>query len=119
MLLENANLFNLINLRFSGNLDPYALDPITGATINESYYNETGSLARLTQANVSIGFKMGNAKKIKAAAERNKNSAWVLAAIPWSLDVSYSFNYTKIRLNPVSPKTIRKPSGNLQLNREI
>lgn len=106
----NANLFNLINLRFSGNLDPYALDPITGATINESYYNETGSLARLTQANVSIGFKMGNAKKIKAAAERNKNSAWVLAAIPWSLDVSYSFNYTKIRLNPVS----RKQSVNLR-----
>jgi lipopolysaccharide assembly outer membrane protein LptD (OstA) len=111
----NASLLNLINIRFNGNLDPYAFDPLTNATIDQSNFSQSGNLLRLTQGNVSVGFKLGNKKRIEKMRQENKNSAWIFAAVPWDLDVAYSFNYTRRGNAPISRKQSINLRGSMSL----
>lgn len=90
----NATLFNIFNLRYNASLDPYALNT-EGQAIDKFTWNEGGGLGRLTQSTIAIGFKLSNAKQIKRLTEKQKAKTAKYGVIPWDLNVSYNYNYSK------------------------
>jgi len=54
----NTRIFNnKLNLSFRGVLDPFGYDDVRSRT-RETYYSQTGKLARLTNASISAGFSL-------------------------------------------------------------
>jgi len=120
-----TNLFdNQLNLNFSGNLDPYAVDN-TGRTIDKPLFKESGQLARLTNFRVSMSTdlsggegdnggngsgagrgqpqqqrqQMGQQTRGQQQAQEEPQqpppSPYSYFQFPWSLNLDYTFHYSK------------------------
>jgi hypothetical protein len=116
-----TKLFDAVNLRFGGILDPYALDS-TGGHRNSPYriktfeYKKSGKIGRITSSFLNLEFtldsKMFDKKKGKTSSEStsepdkknsndDKNAPAVQKGdykyfdVPWNLNVAYSLNYSK------------------------
>ncbi len=99
-------LFNKFNINFNGTVDPYALDSL-GSKINKSNYAETGSLGRLTNASVNVGFMLKS--KVANKIEKTTNFAteqelayvnshlddYIDFDVPWTLNIAYNVYYSK------------------------
>lgn len=91
---------------FTSQLNPYALDEVSGRLVDQYQWDKMGTLGRLTSASMAVGLNLRskNAAPVtqssKASAEElaqvNSNrEAYVDFNIPWSLNVSYNFIYSK------------------------
>ena len=121
-IYARTNLFEKVNISASGTLDPYQVDN-RGNRLDNQYVWQKGkiSLGRLTNANItmSTSFQSGdkkskekeqqqqdmlNQQNMDAQQEaqarqlqmvRNNPGEYVDFDIPWRLDLSYSFTYSK------------------------
>lgn len=78
-----TNLFKIITLNFSGQVDPYIYE--NGIKINKLQIDETGKIGNLMFGNTAVGFNLRNNSK---AAQRNFASMW-------NANISYSFDYRR------------------------
>ena len=114
----STNLFNKVNISGNLNFDPYAIDE-RGRKINRYNIAATGIPARLTNASLSLSFSLNGKGTINGndgtqGGNTDANSYqriyyhpvtgdyipggyvyYMNPNSPWSLNVSYSFNYTK------------------------
>lgn len=123
-----TNILKFLNLTFNAVVDPYALNK-NGVIVNKFVWDENKKIGRLTDVNVSSGFRFApkqNTKKSKIKSEAFKSSL-ILAGlgeeyedyyvdfnIPWTLSVNYSYRYSK----PAFEKTITQTinfSGDVNL----
>jgi hypothetical protein len=140
----NTRLFNnKLSVSFRGVLDPFGYDDIRTRTA-ESYYSQTGKIARLTTASLSMGTSFsskGVGKDDENVEEKDPllNTAfdntgiedpsvptgyeagiddyygdYVDFEVPWSLKVDYSFSYRKPKEESSIVQTVRV-SGDLSL----
>lgn len=107
----NFNVIKSLTINFSGIMDPYRLDPISGRRIDvfqwESWNGNGTRLARLTTLNVAVGYSLHGGNQSNAPknstkgtpeenAEINQNrNLYVDFNIPWNLTLSYNFYYLK------------------------
>jgi hypothetical protein len=128
----STKIFNKqMDLRFGATFNPYALDSL-GNRINRFLINENGRLFRTTRGYIDIGFNLKS-----AAADKNKgkstpepsspdytdesnpsgelfdettgyySGAYVNFDIPWSINVDYSWSFSKERFVASYTHTIR------------
>jgi lipopolysaccharide assembly outer membrane protein LptD (OstA) len=121
-----SSLFkNKLQIQVRSTFDPYALDSL-GRLSNKFLYSETGKIFRVTNASLSVGFRLqssaGKKKEDTPGAEtQNPNETeedysdmydegggairgdYVDFDIPWSLSFSYSWDYRK----PLKTKNIQ------------
>ena len=113
----STNLFNKINLSGNLNFDPYAINE-QGRRINKFNVAQTGVLARLTNASLSASFSLNGKGAINgndgraSGADANTYQRiyyhpvtgeyipggyvyYMNPSAPWSINVSYSFNYAR------------------------
>jgi len=126
----STRLFNRqVDIRFGGTFNPYALDS-AGRRINRFLINEKGKLFRATRAYIDLGFNL------KSAAGKDKENQtaettgeytdetnptlnmldestgyytgdYVDFDIPWSINVDYSWSYSKESLRASFTHTLR------------
>jgi hypothetical protein len=124
-LNARTNLFDKVNLSFGGTLDPYQVNQFGKRVDRYVWKNKSFSIGRLTQANIAIStsFQSQDAKSkekeakkkeeeengdvpLDAALEEKRRQMEMMRAnpgdyvdfdIPWRLDLSYSFNYSRGR----------------------
>ena len=121
-LSARTNLFDKINITTSATLDPYEVDLTNGRPVNKLVWKTKPSLGRLVSANLSLStqFQGGDQSKKKANVQNNPNqminqntgmpldeyeteraymannpAEFTDFSIPWSLNFSYSFQYSK------------------------
>ncbi|OFY26842.1 MAG: hypothetical protein A2275_05045 [Bacteroidetes bacterium RIFOXYA12_FULL_35_11] len=114
----STNFLRLLNLRFSGIVDPYSFDSLlTGYTrVNRFMLDENGDFGRITSANLSIGANINaktfqNARKEKELNE-NKNkrfdkNGYHIFRIPWNLSLSYNLRYDKPDVEDKTTQTLQ------------
>ena len=103
-----TNLSKTVSLNFNGLVDPYAIDS-SGTRINSSQYNKSGSIGRLTTANLALSFAL-RSKKVKKKPLESKYGteeeleyiranpyAYIDFNVPWTLNISYNIRYSKPR----------------------
>lgn len=121
----NAQLFKNLNFNFSANFDPYtyvkdALYGTVGRKINRFAITDKQGLAHLNNLNMALStrFAPKGADKPKKANTPNTEEqqkminanpeAYVDFNIPWTLNLSYNFGYSKQGLSPgVTIQTLR------------
>lgn len=109
-----TRLTDNINFQFDGTFDPYELDS-SGKKIDKMMLSSSGSIARLTSAQLSLNFTLKGGsktnkeeKKSDLATEEEMDyinahpEQFVDFNIPWSLRVGYNWIYSK----PAFDKTI-------------
>jgi hypothetical protein len=119
----NTNILNnKINVNLSASIDPYNYIPVTDPETQEttmrridSYAWRSGSLGRITNANLAVSTNLNPQKRNEENKTREKisdaeisetdksyllknASQYVDFDIPWSLNISYNLNYS----NPVN-----------------
>lgn len=139
----STRLFNnKLSVTFRGTLDPFAYDDLRART-TESYYSQSGKLARLTNASISMGMSFSSQQGEKDETENldeidpllqtgigesgvtdpnmqyNPNQDdqygdYVDFDVPWTLRLDYSFSYRKPKDVSNIVQTIRA-SGDLSL----
>lgn len=98
-------------LQFNGTFDTYGLDS-AGRKIDESWKEQSGKLARLTNGSLALNFRLQGGKK-KNGKQENKDKEseygtdaelehinanpeqYIDFSVPWSLSVSYNIRYNK------------------------
>jgi len=116
----STNLLNKLNISGNMNFDPYAIDE-QGRRINKFQVTKNGMLARLTNASLSASISFngkgatdGNDGRKAGGGDNNANSYqriyyhpvtgeyipggyvyYMNSNAPWSINLSYSFNYSK------------------------
>jgi hypothetical protein len=114
-----------LNLNFNAQFDPYTFNVDSlgnGRRINELQFNKNGKLARITRADVkaSIRFSADGVGGVDKNADQflyGYPHAYVDFSVPWSLNLSYSFNYTKIYDTPNTTQTFEF-SGDVNLTKK-
>lgn len=114
----NATLLNKINLRYNASLDPYALNS-EGRVIDQSHFSQTGNLGRLTQSTVAIGFKLSNDKQIKKLKEKQQAKTVEYGIIPWDVNISYNYNYSKPGITNARRTQTVQLRGQVQLTKKM
>ena len=127
-----------LNLRLTGNLDPYAVDT-AGQNTSQYAYAAGQGLAHLRAFRLSTGFMINNDKIKKWFKRKEKTSATTLIGdkkkeepdkktlsaynnpVKWSFNLSYSFNYQNKIYHPTNPffKTISPHTINFNGNVEL
>lgn len=83
-----------VNINLSGTLDPYAIDE-NGQRLNRY----AGGLGRLTRVSASTGIQFsaddGKSREKKNAAVGGYYDRYMDFDVPWSINVDYTFNYSK------------------------
>jgi hypothetical protein len=127
----STKIFNKqLDLRFGATFNPYALDS-TGKKVDRFLINENGKLFRTTRGYIDIGFNLkspaGDKSKSKSTTEQSGDfndeanpsdemfsesigsfsGAYVDFDIPWSLNVDYSWSFSKESLIASYTHTIR------------
>jgi hypothetical protein len=127
----STKLFNNnLDLQFRSTLDPYALDTANNR-VDKFLIREKGKLFRITNASIGMGFRLqsaaGDKKEGSADGTGEKTtvdesapgyggfdeasgaytSNYVNFDIPWSINVDYSWNYSKQRDKASYTHTIR------------
>lgn len=105
------NIGNYITLQAGAVLNPYAVDT-NGTKINKAEYDVSGNFFRIPTINGTVGLNFKSKEK-KGKEERknlvrryandpfyndilNNPNAYVDFNIPWSVNINYSMNYSKI-----------------------
>ena len=109
-----TTLFKNLNVTFSGTVDPYSLDS-AGREVNHFEYNKSGNIGRLTSSNLTLGFSIRAPEKKKESSENDLtgqaaadyNPDYFDVNIPWSLQVDYSWNYSKPAYTKKVTQTLR------------
>lgn len=108
-----------INVRFGGNFSPYAIDK-NGRKYNKSEFSQSGKLARLTSANITMGVSFTSEAGKDKQNQTNQQSEqrptdarinpesgndisrendvygnYVDFKIPWSFRINYNWSYNK------------------------
>jgi hypothetical protein len=105
MNLRTAPIENM-SINMNAVADPYRLDPVSGRRLDEFIADQSNDLARITSMNLAISFNL-KSKQAKPQTESktatkeeleeiNRNRyQYVDFNIPWTLNVSYNFIYSK------------------------
>ncbi|HPD95279.1 MAG TPA: putative LPS assembly protein LptD [Tenuifilaceae bacterium] len=121
-LSGRTNLFDKVNLNFSGAFSPYALDE-SGSKYNKSEYSQSGKLARFIRGTVSVDFTLNSSKgNSNSTGSGNQSQGmggdlplgtspdgsnfgdsfstqygmdYVDFNVPWNLRFSYNVSYSK------------------------
>jgi hypothetical protein len=106
-----TTLFKSMNLTFNATFDPYAID-IDGKTINKLEFDRTGKICRMTNASLSIGYRItskSKKKKEKGKAEQSigYSDDYVDFDVPWNLNIDYTLRYTNVGYNRDTTQSIR------------
>lgn len=115
-----TTLFKKLNLNFNGIIEPYALDTAKKILINKFEFNETGKFGRLTDANISLGFRLNSKSKSKENnSEKTKDligfpDDYVDFNIPWNIGIDYSYRYSKPQLKENITQSLRV-SGDISI----
>ena len=122
-----TNLLKIINISFSGSVDPYALDE-SGKIYNKFEWDENGKVGRFTDGNLTTGFRF----KPKSKSKKNNNPEYFRASlaaagipdnylteyvdfnIPWSVNINYTYRYSKPALEEKITQTLSF-SGDINL----
>jgi hypothetical protein len=127
-----------LNIQFSSSFDPYALDSV-GRVSDKYLFSETGKIFRMTRAQVSLGFRLQSSsgkKKESTAPESDIEESsevvpdemsdmynetggtirndYVDFDIPWSVNIDYSWNYSKPSFKKKIDSSVRL-SGDISL----
>jgi lipopolysaccharide assembly outer membrane protein LptD (OstA) len=93
-----TTLFEKINISFGASFDPYITTP-AGVRRNQSELEINNRLARMTSAGVSLSANLASAqseeKKEKIKDQNLNPDDYIDFSVPWSLNVSYTLNYSK------------------------
>ncbi len=119
---------NNLNISFSGNLDPYAINE-NERRINVSEWSKNGRIGRLTNFRVSLSTKLGS-ELMQSEEEDTEGSEgktedktenksegynpYDYFDIPWNLSFSYNLNYSKPGFESELTQTVNL-SGDFQL----
>jgi lipopolysaccharide assembly outer membrane protein LptD (OstA) len=131
-LNANAQLFKNLNFNFSANFDPYAYvkDELYGAVgrkINRWSFTEKQGLARLNNVNVALSTRFapkGSDKPKKANTPNTEEQqrlinanpdAYVDFNIPWTLNLSYNFGYSRQGLSKGTTIQALRVNGDFSL----
>lgn len=127
LTVVSTKVFNLINLNFNAQFDPYAVDSFN-RRINKFEWNENRRLLRFSTAN--IGASMNLNSKARPTPEitqappsfaadyvsYNPNQIYNFD-IPWSLSLGYNFNLSKgTTFNPDTIITMQTVRASLDFN---
>lgn len=138
-LAARTSLFNKkLNINGSGTLDPYAYggnlvdfpyDPGTDRRQNRFLFTETGQLARLTNAQISMRTTFSSERRNgKEAPDQDRigyfdqqlfndfllySDSYVDFDVPWSINLSYNLSYRKATLDPATVTQTINASGSL------
>ena len=97
-----TKLFNKINIKTNGVIDPYGIDE-NGIKIDDFLVN-SGKIGRLTNFNFNASIDLANPKKEKVSDLANEEQLdyinqnidyFVDFTVPWSLRFFYNFSYSK------------------------
>lgn len=113
-------LDNNINVNFSGNLDPYAINS-DGDVVERAQFSDDGRLARLTRFNTSVNMNLrpdGGGGDDGSSQQGNgqdqggptPNGRYDYFDVPWNISIGYNFNYSKPAFESKITQTI-KASG--------
>jgi hypothetical protein len=134
-----SSLFNRkLNIQFSSSFDPYALDSL-GRLSDKFLFSQTGKIFRMTRAQVSLSFRLqsyAGKKKEGTAPESDIEESseaipdelsdmynetggtirndYVDFDIPWSVNIDYSWNYSKPSFKKKIDSSVRL-SGDISL----
>ena len=98
--------FENISINMNAVADPYQLDPVSGRRLDQFIADNSNDLARITSMNAAITFNL-QSKQAKPKTESktatkeeldevNRNRyQYVDFNIPWTLNISYNFIYSK------------------------
>ncbi|MBL4653555.1 MAG: LPS-assembly protein LptD [Flavobacteriales bacterium] len=99
-----SRINNNMDVQINSVFDPYAyvIENETGTRINKSYFSEYGGLANMTSFDLVLTFRLkskvtDDTKKQKEAKEELNidGDQFVDFNAPWTLNVSYRYNYKK------------------------
>jgi len=91
-----TTLFKILNINFSGTLDPYAYDS-TGRKLKVSQWKQNKKLGRISTGNLSAGFNF-NSDGFKHKEKENKSDAAKQAAINAGLPENYLDYYVDFKI---------------------
>ena len=118
-----TTLFDKINLSFGSSYDPYIVDS-AGKRLNRSEWKENNRIARLTNANLSIGFNFTHAGKNKTSSKgsdgdlkdiKQHPEEYVSMDVPFNLNVNYSLYYTRSNTGVTETSQTMNFNGDLSL----
>jgi hypothetical protein len=116
---------NNLNISFSGNLDPYAINE-NAKRINVSEWSKNGRIGRLTNFRVSLSTKLGSKSKQSSGKEEGSEETTGKSSkkgaynpydyfdIPWNLSFGYNLNYSKPGFKSELTQTVNL-SGDVEL----
>jgi len=108
-LSANTTIFGL-NLTASGRVDPYKLNPAGTGKINQFG-------PRLTSVSFNTGIQLPlNKKEAKKDDNKNKDNPYSYFDMPWSLNLSYGFTYSKESIKSNTNQTLQF-SGNVNFTK--
>ncbi len=91
-----TKLFDKFDINFGSRFDPYIIDS-TGRRLNRFEWNENNRLARLTNANLSIGTTFQSKQSVKQELTKDQESylaasmnQYVSFEVPWNVNLAYS-----------------------------
>ncbi len=123
----SARIFNLINLNFSAQFDPYAVDSFN-RKINKFEWSKSRQLLRFATANISATMALhSKPKPVDPSYDATPKFMGDYVAyhpdqiynfdIPWNLSLGYNFNISKgTYLNPDTIVTVQTIRGSLDFN---
>jgi len=114
-----------LNLNFNAQFDPYTfhIDSLgVGRRINELQFNQNGKLARITRAGITASMRfsadgIGGEDKNADQFLYGYPHSYVDFSVPWSLNLNYSFNYTKTYDTPNTTQSLGF-SGDVNLTKK-
>jgi lipopolysaccharide assembly outer membrane protein LptD (OstA) len=126
-ITANTRLFDQLNLNISATLDPYALDPVTFDRINKFEWSENHKIGRLTDFSISTSYGLSS-ETFKDDEQSDEDSKpkkstnteinyYNYFEIPWQLNLSYSYVYSK-RQNVKNITQTLRLTGNFSVTKK-
>ena len=130
-----TTLFKILNINFTGILDPYAYDS-SGTKLNLPEWKYTGKLGQISSANLSSGLYLTsegfkskkNTQPTVAGAEQAAIAAglpsnylqyYVDFKIPWSFSINYNLFYNREKYDTTQYKFIFKTTQSISFSGDI
>ncbi len=104
-----------IGLQAGWRLNPYDWDETTGDKQNELAWNVGKGIGRISAANMAISGRFKSKAKVKTDTTTKK------LVLPWSANVAYNINYTRLQTGVIQPDTFKltqtiRLDGELDIN---
>jgi hypothetical protein len=109
-----TNLFQHIGIAAGAVYDPYAYDYVNGRRKPQLLWDETGKLAKLASANMSLNASFHSTKKDTKVKDKESNrllsnngyANYIDFNIPWNLTMAYSINLSKSPTKTINKDTL-------------